>query len=290
MRFFIILSLLLSLSSAEPREALLIGNYDYKYISVLDNPEPNIKRLKKVLENLNFNVKMEKNLNSEYLEDSIDKFAKRLRRNRNTTGFLYYSGHGCQLDNRGYLLPTNVDSKKRLKVKYNALSINQMLETLEQSGNRLNMLFLDACRDVPMGTKGGTKGLAQPMTRPKGSLIVYATESGKTADDNSNFINALIDNIQNPNEHISSVARNISNTVADITNDEQVPVFFEKRLPYKFMLNEVSAETVIPPSTPVLTNESKELQACKLFSYEDSDTDGIIHERTLKLVKKLPLS
>jgi hypothetical protein len=39
------------------------------------------------------------------------------------------------------------------------------------------MLFLDVCRDLPIGAKG--------------TLVVYATESGKVAEDNTLFINEL---------------------------------------------------------------------------------------------------
>jgi hypothetical protein len=49
------------------------------------------------------------------------------------------------------------------------------LYILSEADNKVNMLFLDACRDVPIGAKGGTKGLGQIHTTPKGTLVVYAT-------------------------------------------------------------------------------------------------------------------
>lgn len=159
MRAIILLGVLCSFLFAQPREALLIGNYHYSHISNLDNPSKNLQRLKQSLEDVDFNVKVEKNLNSEKLEHAIEQFKNRLARNSNTIGFLYYTGHGCQVDYQGYLVPTNVDTQKKLKIKYNALNINQMLETLKGARNKVNLLFLDACRDVPTGTKGGTKGL-----------------------------------------------------------------------------------------------------------------------------------
>ena len=195
MRLTLILTLMFSFVSAEPREALLIGNYTYSHITNLDNPSSNLKRLKKSLKSLHFNVEVEKNLNSEHLAEAIEQFKNRLAKDSNTTGFLYYTGHGCQLDYQGYLIPTNVDTKKKLKIKYNALNINEMLESLKDAGNKVNLLFLDACRDVPTGARGGTKGLAQPTNNPKGSLVVYATEAGKVANDNAKFINALIETI-----------------------------------------------------------------------------------------------
>ena len=236
MRAIILLGMLCSLLSAQPREALLIGNHNYVHISDLDNPSKNLQRLKASLEEVDFNVKVETDLNSENLENAIEQFKNRLARNSNTIGFLYYTGHGCQVEYQGYLVPTNVDTQQKLKIKYNALNINQMLENLKGAGNKVNLLFLDACRDVPTGTKGGTKGLGQPLEKPIGTLLVYATEAGKVANDNSKFINALIDNISKPNQYIKDIGDNISRVVANKSNYKQIPEVFSKLLPKGMVL------------------------------------------------------
>ncbi|MEA1953800.1 MAG: caspase family protein [Campylobacterota bacterium] len=230
MKLFTLFLLLLSLLHAQPREALIIANHDYKYITVLDDPSSHVGRLEKSLTALGFHVQIKSNLNSEHLEESIEQFRYRLSKDRSTIGFLYYTGHGCQLEHRGYLIPTNVDTQKRLKIKHHALRIDEMLETIDAANNRVNMLFLDACRDVPTGAKGGTKGLGQLIT-PKGTLVVYATEAGKIARDNQNFINALIENIKQPNQSIRDMGFNISDDVSNKTNETQIPVVFAKRVP-----------------------------------------------------------
>jgi uncharacterized caspase-like protein len=232
MRFIITITLIMGFLSAEPRHALLIGNSHYKHIDNLQNPIPSLRRLKRALEDLGFEVEdIKRDLSSAELFETIEKFSKKLAINRDSIGFVYYSGHGCQLNYQGYLVPTDVNTKSRVKIKHHALSVNELLGTLSEANNRVNMVFLDACRDVPIGAKGGNKGLGQPTTTPKGSLVVYATEAGKTADDNNNFINALISNIQKPNQDIKEIADNISNSVADKTNENQIPVVFYKRLP-----------------------------------------------------------
>lgn len=240
MKLLLLLGLLIGVLNAESRYALLIGNSDYKHIDVLKDPSKDIQRLKKSLEDLDFVVTIEKNLNSEYLSEAIEQFAKRLSKDKNNIGFLYYSGHGCQLNYQGYLVPTDVDTKNKVKIKHHALSINEMLDTLSMANNRVNMFFLDACRDVPTGARGGTKGLGQPTATPKGALIVYATEAGETADDNSNFIDALIENINKPNQNVKDMADNISNAVADKTGEMQIPVVFYKRLPKVILTKKTS--------------------------------------------------
>ncbi len=231
MRFLILIALALSLLSAQKREALLIGNSHYMYIDNLKDPLYNLEKLKGVLEDLGFKVEIKRDLNSEELEDAINNFASRLSRDNNSIGFLYYTGHGCQVDYQGYLVPVNVDTRYKLKIKYNALNINKILETLEEARNGLNMIFLDACRNIPTGLKGGTKGLGQPVARPKGSLVVYATEAGKVASDNSRFINSLIENISKPNQRIRDIGDNISNDVAKESGYSQIPEVYTKLLP-----------------------------------------------------------
>lgn len=196
MRLLFLWLLTIGLLYAGSREALLVGNSDYDYISDLKNPKSSMKKLKKTLEDLGFRVKTAYNLDAEHLSVEVEQFRDRL--SLDTIGFFYYSGHGCQLNHQSYLVPTNVDTQKATKIKYHALSIQEILDNLEQANNKVNMLFLDACRDVPTGTKGGTKGLGQIATTPKGTLIVYATEAGRVAEDSTIFIEELTKGISTP--------------------------------------------------------------------------------------------
>ena len=244
MKFFLLFFLFIGSLSAE-RVALLIGNNSYKYISDLNDPSNNLKRLKDSLESLDFQVKIKTNLDSIALESSIDNFVSQLH--NNTIGFLYYTGHGCQVDYQGYLVPTNIDTHKKIDIKYRAFNINAMLDKFKEAKNRVNMLFLDACRDIPTGTRGATKGLGQPTNTPNGSLVVYATKAGEVAEDNSYFIDALIDNITLPNQSVRDLGDNISLSVAQKSSHHQIPVVYSMLLP-KIVLKR--GEDVVIHSTP----------------------------------------
>jgi len=274
MRLSIILALMLTFLSAEPREALLIGNSNYQHISNLDDPSANLNRLKKTLKDLDFNVKIKTNLNSEELEESIDNFAKRLAKSSDAIGFLYYTGHGCQVDYQGYLVPTNVDTKIKRKIKYNALNINEMLETLEDAGNRVNMVFLDACRDIPTGAKGGTKGLGQPINTPNGSLVVYATKAGEVAKDNSYFIDALIKNLKTSNQTVRDLGDNISLSVSQKSSQQQIPVVYSSLLPKLLLssnkMNVVNTLKVDKVEEKINTNFSNKQVNCDVYGNDAS--------------------
>ena len=251
MRLILILLIISNLSYSQPRKALLIGNSDYRYIPNLIDPSAPISKLKEALDDLGFDVEVKYNLNAENLSAEVEKFADRL--SRDSVGFFYYSGHGSQLKGVSYLIPTNVDTHKANKVRYHALSIDEVLSNLQRANNRVNMLFFDACRDVPVGTRGGTKGLGNPTNKPNGSLIVYATEAGKVAQDNTIFISELTKAIKQPNKEILQIGNSLSNSVAIQTNNAQIPEMYSKRLPSGFVLSKI--ELVIPPPEIYYSNK-----------------------------------
>ena len=274
MRFIILVVVLLSFLSAEPREALLIGNSNYEYISELNNPLANLKRLKKSLEEVGFNVKIRTELNAERLEEAIDVFSKRLAKDKETIGFVYYTGHGCQVNHQGYLLPINADSRKQSKIKYRALNINQMIGTLKESGNRVNMFFLDACRDIPVGTKGRSKGLGQIKNTPKGTLVVYATKDGEVAEDNSDFINSIISSMQEPKQSI----RNLPYSISDVFKQgstSQTPIFSAVEIP-KIVLKSgyVPPDELVKPK-PVYVPETRRVDSSTNTSKWITPSDSV---------------
>jgi len=253
MRFIILLMVLVGYLQANSKEALLIGNSDYRYITDLQNPKTSIQKLERALKKLDFHVTTLYNLDAENLSAEVERFRDRL--SSNSIGFFYYSGHGCQLNHQSYLIPTNVDTKKASKIKYHALGVGELLDILSSANNRVNMLFLDACRDVPVGSRGGTKGLGQISVTPKGTLVVYATEAGKVAEDSTLFISELTKTILKPNKKVWEIGNHLSNTIASKTNDRQIPEMFSKRLPSGLVLlrgerREVE-EVVAPTSEPI---------------------------------------
>ena len=267
MKLPIILAITITLLSAQPKEALLIGNSHYQHISNLNNPSTNLNRLKRTLEDLDFNVKIKTDLDDVHLEESIEVFAKRLARSRDTIGFLYYTGHGCQVAHQGYLLPTNVDSQDRLKVKHHALNINEMIERLKDAGNRVNMFFLDACRDVPTSTKGGSKGLGQIKNTPKGTLVVYATKAGEVAEDNSDFINSIIKSIKEPKQSIRNLPYSISDRFTQI-GTSQMPIFSAVGIP-KVVLNGGGGKFIHIPKPTTSTHSMKGITIVDGLMYQN---------------------
>jgi Caspase domain len=112
---------------------------------------------------------------------------------------------------------------------------DEILADLQQAKN-LRILVLDACRDNPfaeqlkraVGQGRGInvgRGLAK-MESPEGTIISYATQAGRTADDgdgrNSPYTTAFLMHIQDK-DNIATVFQTISASVYEQTKGAQVP-------------------------------------------------------------------
>ncbi len=71
-----------------------------------------------------------------------------------------------------------------LDVELEGFPTSTVLSTLENAGNRLNIVVMDACRNNPYkaASRSGGTGLAR-MDAPSGTLIAYSTSPGKVAAD-----------------------------------------------------------------------------------------------------------
>jgi len=71
-------------------------------------------------------------------------------------------------------------------VPYQGVSLNQVLDEMDNGKSGANIVMLDACRNNPISGKfrsGQSRGLASPGNTPKGTVIVYATDPGNVAAD-----------------------------------------------------------------------------------------------------------
>ena len=167
--------------------ALLIGNKEYTKLSPLTNPIRDIEALEKVLTKLNFAVTVERDRKRGQMEEAIKIFGKRV--SLKDLVFFYYSGHGIQVDNRNYLLPVDFNAKEpdkdgaKMDMEDRGLPADVVQKHLKNTGAKVRVMVLDACRDNPFGDKsGGSMGLAK-MESAAGELIAYATGAGQTAAD-----------------------------------------------------------------------------------------------------------
>jgi hypothetical protein len=145
--------------------------------------------------------------------------------------FVYYSGHGVEVHGVNYLLPVDLPSDATEGyVEDEAVSAQRLLRELDEHGAAVKVLILDSCRDNPLRAAKSTAGGLAPM-EGRGSLIIFATEAGKTASDtpgssNSVFTRNLLKSLRQPGVPLFDVMRVVAKNVARETNDKQVPAIY----------------------------------------------------------------
>ena len=173
-------------SQDEKRLALVIGNANYDK-GELKNPVNDARLIASTLDSLDFDVILKENLATKRdMTAAIREFGS--KRSEYDVALVYYAGHGIQVDDENFLLPTKEVFEEEFDVMDYGVSVQNIMRYLRAQTNEVNILILDACRDNPFESnwnttrslKGG--GLAK-IPAPTGSLIAFSTDSGQTAPD-----------------------------------------------------------------------------------------------------------
>ena len=133
-------------SASERRTALVIGNGAYQNFP-LKNPSNDARDLANALRNLGFSVSIKLDADRRSMEASFHEFGNALR--TGGTGLFYFAGHGLQINGRNYLIPIGADIRSESDVRYEAVDAGRILGKMEDAGNPLNIIILDACRNNP---------------------------------------------------------------------------------------------------------------------------------------------
>ncbi len=243
---------------SESKTALVIGNSNYQHFSKLKNSKNDAYDMSQVLKRQGFDVLYLKNGSLKAMKKIVRKFSQKLR--NGGVGFFYYAGHGVEVNGKNYLIPTNAQIPEKNEVEYEALSMNMIIDKMEDSNNRLNIVVLDACRNDPFSRSGGG-GLAQ-INNAKGMYIAYATSPGSVASDgrgrNGLFTKHLMRNIQHSNLTLNEVFKNTRSQVYRDSQDTQLPWTSSSVIgDFYFNINKKSATAVKTRQTTPYIPEKK---------------------------------
>jgi hypothetical protein len=167
---------------SEKRIALVIGNSAYTN-SPLKNPVNDAKDVAAKLRRLGFVVIERDNLKTKQIGRTLSEFRSKLV--PGGVALVFYAGHGLQIKGENYLPAVDAEIAAEEDVPNQSLAVKQIMDVLDESKTRLNLVFLDACRNNPYArsfrsTAG--EGLAR-ISAPSGTLISYATRPGSVAQD-----------------------------------------------------------------------------------------------------------
>lgn len=224
-----------ALSQPEGRVALVIGNAAYSAPeAVLRNPVSDAREIAVTLRTLGFGVTVLEDADHVAMRRAIREFEDELRR-RKAVSFFYFAGHGVQIDGHNYLIPVGAGVFRERDVRERAVDANELVERLRETGNRLNIVVLDACRDNPLYkpaivTRGRSiMGLA-PVQPASGTLVAFATEPGRLASDGGAgrglYAKYLAQYMRAPGLPLEQVFKRVREAVVEESKGAQVPVEF----------------------------------------------------------------
>jgi formylglycine-generating enzyme required for sulfatase activity len=227
--FLLVIFIAASAIWAQQKYALVIGNSDYKGISKLSNPVNDANDMEAALKGLGFTVEKVTNGNLEQMENAVTNLKRRLGATSNSYGFFFYAGHGVQANGENYLIPVEANNiQNDTHLRQRAVSLQFVLDSLNEAGNQLNMVVLDACRDNPFGwARSGSRGLTVVSQAPSGSIVMYATSANSVASDgtgkNGLFTGHLLNNLKTAGLSVFEVFDKTMGDVKRVTGGKQEP-------------------------------------------------------------------
>jgi len=243
-------------NSAPPKYALVIGNGAYTNLGSLTNPVNDASDISAVLLSLGFTVDKIVNGDLDQMENAVIRLKNRLSTSEDAYGFFFYAGHGVQSGGENYLIPVDANIPDENFLRNRAVSVQAVLDELNDARNSLNVVVLDACRDNPFGwARSANRGLAIITRQPADSIIVYSTSAGQTASDgtgrNGLFTSQLLNNLRDPSLEVAEVFKRTGADVSSVSNRRQVPAVYNQFFGTAY-LGTVSIQGTVGQATGIL--------------------------------------
>ncbi|CAF0729015.1 unnamed protein product [Adineta steineri] len=199
--------------------ALVIGNnkYQTKYLTYCVNDAIDLSI---TLENMGFLVITKFNVNYEIMDKEIRNFTESIQ--SNDIVLFFFSGHGLQSENENYLVPCDED------LEYQTISLQYILEQMTLKDPLTIIYLLDCSREYFLQNRSLLQGMTN-MKALSNSIIISACAPNTIAKDqsindrNGVFTYYLVQNIIKPAENILLMLTNVTNGVANETNNRQIP-------------------------------------------------------------------
>lgn len=209
------------------RLAIVIGNSNYQSnrLERLPNAANDARQLSASLRRLNFEVLSQTDLAAEDFKKLFAEAEARLP--EASAVLIFYAGHGIQIKGENYLLPIDTPDPDNVeKLTGKAIKLNDVIARFA-SRERQTFIFLDACRNNPMGAGADiNNGLAQ-IEVGENTFVAFATQPGNVTVDgsgeNSPFTTALLKNLEIPGLSISDMMIRVRNETEALTLGRQVP-------------------------------------------------------------------
>ncbi len=261
---------------AASRTALVFGNAAYSSPDrPLKNPVSDARLMARTLKELGFDVRLREDVDRRAMLQALREFEDTLRKTKGI-GFLYFAGHGVQVNGRNYIVPVGANLVREVDALKNAIDTDAVLQSLRDTGAKLNIMVLDACRNNPLlatsrnagGGSPAKAGLA-PMRPPEGALVAFATEPGRLASDGNETGNGLYTKhlarwLKEPNLTLEQVFKRTREAVQLESKGEQIPTEYSVLTGADLYLAGLESKNAITPLMAALGSTRPATQGAPL--------------------------
>jgi murein DD-endopeptidase MepM/ murein hydrolase activator NlpD len=242
----------------EQRVALVIGNSSYKS-SPLKNPVNDARDMANSLRGYGFTVIERTNLTTRQVGQTLREFRSKLT--PGSVAVVFYAGHGVQIKGENYLPTVDAEINGEEDVPMQSLSTRQVMDILGEAKTRMNLVFLDACRDNPYARsfRSSNRGIAKENA-PSGTLISFATRPGSVAADgdgrNGLYTSVLLEQIKQSNQPIEQVLKRVVTGVKSASKGQQEP-WMEGSIEGEFCFGTCGIAGAVQAQSSIQINDSK---------------------------------
>lgn len=230
---------------ADNRLAFVVGNDAYRNVNPLQKAVNDARSISRGLQQIGFRVTLAENL---AWRDFVERFAAfEASIEPGDTAFLFYSGHGVEIDGANYLIPVDapkVAPEQQSLLKDVSISTDNLIQRLKGRGTRTQIIVLDACRDNPFRQSNGrsvgsARGLGGARL-PGGVFMIYSAGVGESALDrlsdsdanpNSVFTRSFLPLLEDPENSLIAVAKQTRAKVKSLASSigqTQSPAYYDE--------------------------------------------------------------
>ena len=258
--YSVVIALLFILPVQAKRIALVMGNDNYTSVSKLQKAGNDATAMARELKNAGFTVQLHKDLNYRGMVRAVEAFTN------NITGgdevVVFFAGHGVQIRNGSYLLPTDIEANSESEVEKTAYELLALTDKISDAKPAFSLVMVDACRDNPLKSKGRNIGNARGLSAiepPKGQMVVYSASRGQQAldrlsekDPNPNgvFTREFISQMKKPGVKIEDIMREVQDAVeslAKTVKHEQRPAVYNEARGNFYFYGPTTVQVAPPP-------------------------------------------
>ncbi|WP_375463588.1 caspase family protein [uncultured Methylobacterium sp.] len=218
------------------RVALVVGIGAYQNVPMLPNAVNDASAMAEMFRKAGFEVvTAQSDLGNLAFKRAIREFEEVVA--DSDIAVVYYAGHGIEVRETNYLVPTDAKLLNERDVEDEAISLDRLTSAIEQA-KRLRLIILDACRDNPfaskmrrrVATRGIPTGLGKVEPSQTDTLIAYAAKDKSLANDgegdHSPFTKALLTNLTEPGLDIRIAFGRVRDDVLKATGRQQEPFVY----------------------------------------------------------------